>query len=235
VAVVCGGGINAVGLAPDGREARFPALGPITGDWGGGADVGVAALGAAQRAADGRGPRTSLERAVPAYFGEATPLDVARAVHQKRLAPESLGELAAVVYEEAHRDAQAAAIVARLGDEVATHAIAALRRLDLTDAGADVVLGGRLLRAGPAQLIERVEQRVHGAAPSAVIVLTADAPIVGATLLGLDALGVDGRSATAARTALAAAAADLDRRTPRIGSREAAGAPSRRPVGSSRG
>ncbi len=28
VAVVCGGGINAVGIAPDGRAARFPALGP---------------------------------------------------------------------------------------------------------------------------------------------------------------------------------------------------------------
>ena len=44
VAVVCGGGINAVGIAPDGRAARFPALGAITGDWGGGHDVGVAGL-----------------------------------------------------------------------------------------------------------------------------------------------------------------------------------------------
>ena len=35
VAVVCGAGINCLGVAPDGRHARFPALGPITGDWGG--------------------------------------------------------------------------------------------------------------------------------------------------------------------------------------------------------
>ncbi len=34
VAVVCGGGINCVGLTADGREVRFPSLGPITGDWG---------------------------------------------------------------------------------------------------------------------------------------------------------------------------------------------------------
>ena len=32
VAVVCGAGINCVGIAPDGRAARFPALGAITGD-----------------------------------------------------------------------------------------------------------------------------------------------------------------------------------------------------------
>src|SRR4029077_12312087 len=35
VAVTCGAGINCVGIAPDGRHARFPALGAITGDWGG--------------------------------------------------------------------------------------------------------------------------------------------------------------------------------------------------------
>ncbi len=71
VAVVCGAGINCVGVAPDGRTARFPALGPITGDWGGGLDVGMAALAAAARGEDGRGPRTSLERTVPAAFGLA--------------------------------------------------------------------------------------------------------------------------------------------------------------------
>jgi len=31
LAVVCGAGINCIGIAPDGRQARFPALGEITG------------------------------------------------------------------------------------------------------------------------------------------------------------------------------------------------------------
>ena len=70
VAVVCGAGINCVGVGPDGRHARFPALGAISGDWGGGYDVGLAALAAAVRSEDGRGPRTRLEQAVPAYFGK---------------------------------------------------------------------------------------------------------------------------------------------------------------------
>ena len=76
VAVVCGAGINCVGVSPDGRHARFPALGAITGDWGGGHDVGMAALSAAARSEDGRGPKTSLEQTVPAHFGLRTPSEV---------------------------------------------------------------------------------------------------------------------------------------------------------------
>jgi len=77
IAVTCGAGINCVGVAPDGRHARFPALGAITGDWGGGYDVGLAALSAAARSEDGRGPATTLQEAVPAAFGLATPHELA--------------------------------------------------------------------------------------------------------------------------------------------------------------
>ncbi len=34
VAVICGAGINCLGLAPDGRTATFAAVGRISGDWG---------------------------------------------------------------------------------------------------------------------------------------------------------------------------------------------------------
>src|SRR5438046_10127605 len=86
VAVVCGAGMNCVGVSPDGRHARFPALGSISGDWGGGYDVGLAALHAAARSEDGRGPRTSLERSVPAYFGLVAPHELAEEIHRNRIA-----------------------------------------------------------------------------------------------------------------------------------------------------
>ena len=133
VAVVAGGGINCVGVAPDGRQARFPALGAITGDWGGGYDVGLAALTAAARSADGRGPRTILELAVPAYYDLTEPFDVARAVHLRELPGERLGELTRVVFPAAEDDQVAAGIVERLADEVIAFATATLRRLELTD------------------------------------------------------------------------------------------------------
>ncbi len=80
VALVCGAGMNCVGVGPDGTHVRHPALGAITGDWGGGFDVGLAGLSAAARSADGRGPKTALESAVPGHFGLGTPMEVAEAI-----------------------------------------------------------------------------------------------------------------------------------------------------------
>ena len=62
IAVVCGAGINCVGRAADGRIARFPALGMLSGDWGGGQHLAALALWHAARAEDGRGPATALQR-----------------------------------------------------------------------------------------------------------------------------------------------------------------------------
>ncbi len=85
VAVVCGAGFNCTGVGPDGREVRFPALGPISGDAGGGQEIGIAAVGACIRAGDGRGPHTALERAVPAFFGMRTPRQVMVGLHTGKL------------------------------------------------------------------------------------------------------------------------------------------------------
>src|SRR5207253_1868900 len=104
VAIVCGAGINCLGLAPDGREARFPALGDISGDWGGGQDVGATAVWAAARSQDGRGPRTPLEQLVPAHFGLTTPLELAEAVHTGAVPRRRFIELAPLVFAEAERD-----------------------------------------------------------------------------------------------------------------------------------
>jgi N-acetylglucosamine kinase-like BadF-type ATPase len=205
VAVVCGGGMNCVGVAEDGRQTRFPSLGPISGDWGGGYDVGIAALMAAARSADGRGPQTTLEAAVPAYFELSEPFDVARAIHKRQLPKARLGELGRVVFPAADHDAVAGEIVTRLADEVVALATVALRRLELTDQAPDVVLGGGLIRAAPPSAIERVSLGVREVAPGARVLVASTAPIVGAALLGLDALGVNSTAAARARSELDAA------------------------------
>ncbi len=187
IAIVCGSGINCIGIAPDGRQVRFPSLGEITGDWGGGSDVGLAALMAAARSADGRGPRTILETAVPAHFELAQPFDVGRAVHLREIPTERLGELARVVFTAADDgDAVAAGVVRRVADEVVATAAATMRRLDLLDEAPDLVLGGGLIRAASPEVIERIEGGVKEIAPSATVVPVRTGPIVGAALLGLD-------------------------------------------------
>jgi N-acetylglucosamine kinase-like BadF-type ATPase len=188
VAVVCGAGINGVGLAPDGRSWRFASLGRITGDWGGGSDVGLAALGAATRRADGRGPATVLERSVPAHFGLASPLEVARAIHLHRMPYRRLAELAPVVFGAADDDAVAAGIVIRLADEISAFARAAIEQLGMQGEEFEVVLGGGLIGRSPGQLVETVRSEVAEVAPHAGVVVADAPPIAGAALLALDDL-----------------------------------------------
>ena len=98
IALICGSGINAAGIAPDGRTSRLAALGDIAGDWGGGGDIGIAAIGAAVRGRDGRGPRTALETLIPAHFGLRRPIDVTRRLEAGTLDMDRRYELAPVVF-----------------------------------------------------------------------------------------------------------------------------------------
>ena len=71
VAVVCGAGINCVGLLPDGRTARFPALGHISGDWGGGGPgAGGDVVGGPRRGRPGAGDRARRRRRRPLRAAE---------------------------------------------------------------------------------------------------------------------------------------------------------------------
>jgi N-acetylglucosamine kinase-like BadF-type ATPase len=211
VAVVCGAGINCVGVSPDGRHARFPALGPITGDWGGGYDVGIAAVSAAARSEDGRGPKTSLERAVPVYFGLETPTALAEAIHRQQIPLRRVTELPPVVFAEADHDAVAAAIVDRVAHEVVTLAWVALERLELEGEPTEILLGGGLLRAADGRLTSAVEDELRALAPALRVRTAGSPPIVGAALLALDELGADEEIQERLRRELGAAAERLER------------------------
>jgi N-acetylglucosamine kinase-like BadF-type ATPase len=189
IAVVCGAGINCVGVAPDGRHARFPSLGAITGDWGGGFDVGLAAVSAAARSEDGRGPETSLERTVPAHFGLETPSALAEAIHQGRIVQRRVIELAPLVLAEAEHDAVASEIVERLVGEVVALARVALTRLQLEREPVEVLLGGGLLQTADGRLVDGIAAGLRDVGPAITVRATMSPAIVGAALLGLDELG----------------------------------------------
>jgi N-acetylglucosamine kinase-like BadF-type ATPase len=189
VAIICGSGVNSIGVAADGRVASLPALGNISGDWGGGRAIGEAGLAAAIRARDGRGPRTSLEVSVPAHFGFGRPLGVTWAIYRGRIAEERLRELSPIVFAaDMEGDEVAHQIVDRLADELATMAIAILRRLRLVRAAVDVVLAGGVIRTGDEAFFERIAQGLHRRAPLARIRRLTEPPVVGAALLALDRL-----------------------------------------------
>jgi N-acetylglucosamine kinase-like BadF-type ATPase len=214
VAVVCGAGINCLGVAPDGRHTRFPSLGAISGDWGGGFDVGLAGVTAAARSEDGRGPATTLQHAVPNHFGLETPLALAEAIHRGKIAMPQLTEVAAIVVAESKDDPVAAEIMARLADEIVALVRVVLERLALGNADAAVLLGGGLVQAADGRLVDAVASRLAEIAPAAVVEETSSPPIVGAALLALDELGADESACTRLRGELGNRVAELREKSP---------------------
>jgi N-acetylglucosamine kinase-like BadF-type ATPase len=202
IAIVCGAGVNALGVGPDGRLATFASLGALTGDWGGGEDLGVAAVGAAARAGDGRGEPTELAKLVSAHFGMASAEEVAFAVHDRELEHVRLAELGPLVLEAAERgDDAALALRERSVEEIATFArAAAARALDGVD-GYDVVLGGSLLARSETfgrLALERVQAELPGSRPS----VCAAMPVAGSALIALELIGARDGAAAKVRSAL---------------------------------
>ncbi|MEV6054388.1 BadF/BadG/BcrA/BcrD ATPase family protein [Streptomyces sp. NPDC052107] len=200
VAVVCGAGINCVGMRPDGRTARFPAIGRISGDWGGGWGLAEEALWFAARAEDGRGEPTALARTLPGHFGLPTMYALIEALHLEHVGHDRRHELTPVLFATAAEgDAPARSIVARLAEEVAVMATVALTRLDLLDEETPVLLGGSVLTAGHDLLDDGIRDLLAARAPKADVRVVTASPVLGAALLGLDRLGADGEAQERAR------------------------------------
>lgn len=187
VAVVCGAGINCVGMLPDGRTARFPAVGQISGDWGGGAGLAMEALYYAARAEDGRGEPTELARTVPAHFGLGSMYELIEALHLGHIPYARRHELSPVLFATAAAgDAIARSLVDRLAEEVVALSSVALGKLGLLDEEAPVLLGGSVLAARHPQLDDRIAELLAAKAPKAVIEVVTAPPVLGAALLGMD-------------------------------------------------
>lgn len=202
VAITAGAGLNAVGVHPDGREARFLALGDITGEWGGSYSVGAAGLGAAVRAGDGRGPETVLRSMVEETF-RISPEDVAVAVSRGQILRRALRDLAPAVLRAADGgDIAACEIVVRLADNAADFAVAVLRRLALLDADTDIVLGGRVLQSGNRVLLARIHERIADVTPHARLRVLDAPPVAGALATALELAGASAGAQVRARAQL---------------------------------
>ncbi len=191
VGVVCGSGLNCIGLGPDGAVVRFPSLGELSGDFAaGGSWLGVRALGLALRSRDGRGGPTSLTRLVPAHFGLADPESLLAAVYTGQVGYGRLFELAQVCLEAADGgDAVASDAAGFLADEAVAMVRGAVQRLGVADRDVEVVLGGGLFASTYTGFTARIEAGVREGAPAAVFRRLQAPPVLGAALLGLDAVG----------------------------------------------
>jgi len=214
VTVVCGAGTNCVGRAADGRTARFLALGPITGDWGGGHDLADHALREAARGEDGRGRPTALSRAVADHFGLPTVEAVSIALHFGDLPMERIHELSPVLFEVAATgDEVASALIDRQAAEILAQYRVAAGRLDLLGRPHALVLGGGVLRARHPQLHDQVVAGALALSPHVEVTVLNAPPVAGAALLALDALGLSAAAEPTLRAEIAARPPTLARLT----------------------
>ena len=198
VVLICGQGINAAAIGPNGRIARFAGIGDLSGDWGGGGGLGEAALASAIRARDGRGPRTTLELAVAKHFGRKTPEAVMMDMYEGRVPPSRRNELAPAVFREAHNgDVVARSLIDHLADELAAWATALIRRLKVARQEVDVVLAGGVFNTKDAAFYSRLSDGILRVAPAARLVRPTVPPVGGAALLALDRLSTSGKAPAA--------------------------------------
>lgn len=191
VAVICGSGFNAAGRGQDGREIVLPGLGAISGDWGGGGDLVIEVIRAVMRAWDGRGRPTMLTRAVLDRLGKSSEEEMLAALYNRKLTRRHMLPLTPLLFDVADAgDGVARDIVVRMGTEAGVTANALLRRLDLLDTDAEVVLSGSVFKARGNLLLDTVRQVVRAVAPVARIVRPKLEPIAGAALLALDIAGL---------------------------------------------
>jgi N-acetylglucosamine kinase-like BadF-type ATPase len=204
VAVVCGAGINCVGRTAQGRSARFPSLGQISGDWGGGHHLADLALYHAARGEDGRGTATSLSARVAAAFGRATVEEVSAGLHLGEIPMARIHELTPLLFAAADEgDEVARRVVARQVDEIVSLVRVAAGRLGLLDAPYAVVFGGGVLAARHPLLNDAAADGIRAHSRYATISILADRPITGAALLAMDALGATPTAAARLRAAMA--------------------------------
>jgi N-acetylglucosamine kinase-like BadF-type ATPase len=135
------------------------------------------------------------------------PGELTRALYEGRIPTARLSELPPVVFAAAmDGDEESRTIVERLAEELATMAIALVRRLDLAALDLEVVLAGGIFRTKDEAFFESIRERIRAVAPAARLVRLTTPPVTGAALLGLDQLRgspVDPQTADRLRTALA--------------------------------
>lgn len=104
IAVLCGTGSLIYGEDRDGAAARAGGWGYLLGDEGSGYAIGLAALRAVARAADGRGPQTALTQAILRHWYLQQPQDLIGHVYAPSMQRADIAGLAEIVQAVAALD-----------------------------------------------------------------------------------------------------------------------------------
>ncbi len=188
IVVIAGTGSAAYGQHPDGRTARSGGWGYLLGDEGSAFDIGREALRAAARAADGRGPHTTLVELIPAALSLPDLEAVRQAASSGQLSRPSIASLASqAARAAAEGDPVAQGLFHAAAEWLARSAQAVAHALSWEDPPVSLV--GGVARAGP-HLITPFTRALLHLLPMASFRKPRYPPAVGALLRALAAGGV---------------------------------------------
>ena len=185
IVVVSGTGSIAYGIDPAGKTARSGGWGYLLGDEGSAFWLGHAAVRLGIRAADGRGPSTTLYDRICSHLEVTVPDGLVAWFYDQELSRHRVARLARIVEEAAVEGDETAD---RLLDQAARHLVragnAVDRQLEFQDPY-PLVLAGGVFKACPS-LYERVEKKLDLA--QAQVVRLQVEPAAGAVTLALELL-----------------------------------------------
>ncbi len=185
VVIIAGTGAIVYGRNARHEAARSSGWGYLLDDEGSGYWIGVEALKAVMREADGRGPATDLTPRVLSHFGVAAPSDLVHVVYYRDLSRQDIAALSSLV-QQSHDvgDEVARRILATGVSELMRSAASVTERLDMAGECFSYVLAGGVFRGVP-WMAENLMRRLTEVAPSSSVLKLQVEPAVGAVRLAL--------------------------------------------------
>ena len=188
VVVIAGTGANCALRAPNGETFTYHYY--LEDDLQGGIALGNRTLRAIYRAETGREQPTQLTGRVLHIFDFASVDELLRAHCEGRLVADTIKHIAPLVFHAADDgDPVARTILTDFGAGLAELVTAGVQRLEMTNFPIDVVLSGSIFKGRGSLLEDSLRSHIHQVAPQARLVNARYEPVVGALLLGLEALG----------------------------------------------
>ncbi|TWU17774.1 BadF/BadG/BcrA/BcrD ATPase family protein [Novipirellula galeiformis] len=150
IALISGTGSLAIGRSADGSTARCGGWGGLFGDEGSGYQIGVAGLRAAARAADGRGPQTSLLPSILEHYQITSPSELIPVIYSEQTNRASIARLALIVFAAAESgDVAAGDIIESAAAELCEMVTALATRLGFAETPFAFAVTGGVLTQQP--------------------------------------------------------------------------------------
>ncbi len=185
IVIVAGTGAIVYGRNARNEAARAGGWGHLLDDEGSGYWIGVNALKAVMRRADGRGPATDLTSRILSHFGVAEPSDLVHVVYYRDLSRQEIAALSTLVQQSLEAgDRVACTIVEAAAAELMRSAEAVTMHLGMRDEEFTYVLAGGVFRGVP-WLARTLPARLPRVAPRSTAVRLEAEPAVGAVRLAI--------------------------------------------------